>query len=533
MKEKWEQFKNQITSLWNNSSKIMKSIFIGVTVLLLAAIIFISIFTSKTKYVPLYSNLSIEETGQIKEELDSRNVPYEISDNGNIIKVPEEDSEQLLVDLAGEGIPHSGHIDYSFFSENTSWGVTDNEFNMMKLDAMQTELADMMTSVEGIEDAKVMINLPEESVFVSDVDENASVSIVLDTEYGHEFEDNQIKSLYNLVSKAIPDLSEDNIEIRNQYLEYFEMASSGESLQGSYANQQEIKRDIEKDIQKRLQQMLGTIVGAESVIVSVTADVDFTQENTTEELVEPVDVDNMEGIPVSIETLQETFEGTGAEGGVAGTGDEDIPNYPAANSGGEGDYESTKETVNYELNHIHNDIVQAPYKLRDLGIQVAVDNVKQIDGDDVQLLDNAEQNDVEDGINSILDSMITTSIDKEYGEIDPDEKVSVVFQTFNNKDPFPDETPSSIPVWTYIVGALLLLVVILLVIYFIRRRRVTEEVEEVVEEPFITSEPEQNIPNIDTQPKSEAEVQKEQLEKMAKDKPDDFAKLLRSWISED
>src|SRR5699024_8716405 len=95
-----------------------------------------------------------------------------------------------------------------------------------------------------------------------------------------------------------------------------------------------------------------------------------------------------------------------SEGGVGGTGDEDIPNYPAANSGGEGEYESTKETVNYELNHIHNDIVQAPYKLRDLGIQVAVDNVKQIDGDDVQLLDNAEQNDVEDGMHSILDSLI-------------------------------------------------------------------------------------------------------------------------------
>src|SRR5699024_10688881 len=180
-----------------------------------------------------------------------------------------------------------------------------------------------------------------------------------------------------------------------------------------------------------------------------------------------------------------------------------------------------------------NDIVLAPYKLRDLGIQVAVDNVKQIDGDDVKLLDNAEQIYVEVGINSILDLMFTTYIAKQCGEIDKVENVSVVFQTFNNKDPFPDETPSSIPVWTYIVGALLLLVVILLVIYFIRRRRVTEEVEEVVEEPFITSEPEENIPNIDTQPKSEAEVQKEQLEKMAKDKPDDFAKLLRSWISED
>src|SRR5699024_2351979 len=116
---------------------------------------------------------------------------------------------------------------------------------------------------------------------------------------------------------------------------------------------------------------------------------------------------------------------------------------------------------------------------------------------------------------------------------DPDEKVSVVFQTFNNKDPFPDETPSSIPVWTYIVGALLLLVVILLVIYFIRRRRVTEEVEEVVEEPFITSEPEQNIPNIDTQQKSEAEVKKEQKDNRDKYKTDDYKTLLRIGITED
>src|SRR5699024_193927 len=170
MKEKWEQFKNQITSLWNNSSKIMKSIFIGVTVLLLAAIIFISILTFKTKYVPLYLNLSIEETGQIKEELDRRNVPYEISDNGNTIKVPEEDSEQLLVDLAGEAIPHSGHTDYSFFSENTSWGVTENELKMMKLDTMQSELAGVMTGGEGIEDANVRVNSPEASVIVSDGD---------------------------------------------------------------------------------------------------------------------------------------------------------------------------------------------------------------------------------------------------------------------------------------------------------------------------------------------------------------------------
>src|SRR5699024_11676002 len=87
----------------------------------------------------LYSNLSLNEAGQIKTELDTRNIPYELSDGGTTIKVPEKQSDTLLVDFAGEGIPSSGNIDYSFFSENASWGITDNEFNMIKLGAMQTE----------------------------------------------------------------------------------------------------------------------------------------------------------------------------------------------------------------------------------------------------------------------------------------------------------------------------------------------------------------------------------------------------------
>src|SRR5699024_3427567 len=75
----------------------------------------------------------------------------------------------------------------------------------------------------------------------------------------------------------------------------------------AHTYQQTVKKDIERDIQRRLQQMLGTIVGMDNVIVSVTADIDFTEENRVEELVEPVDIDDMEGLPVSIETIQESY----------------------------------------------------------------------------------------------------------------------------------------------------------------------------------------------------------------------------------
>ena len=42
--------------------------------------------------------------------------------------------------------------------------------------------------------------------------------------------------------------------------------------------------------------MLGTIIGYDKVVVSVTADIDFSQENREENLVTPVDEENMEGL---------------------------------------------------------------------------------------------------------------------------------------------------------------------------------------------------------------------------------------------
>src|SRR5690625_5621083 len=71
---------------------------------------------------------------------------------------------------------------------------------MMKLAAMETELAKLITSIDGIEDANVMITLPKESVFINDSTEEASAAIILHTKYGHEFKENQIDSLYLLVS---------------------------------------------------------------------------------------------------------------------------------------------------------------------------------------------------------------------------------------------------------------------------------------------------------------------------------------------
>ncbi|PAE30029.1 flagellar M-ring protein FliF [Paenibacillus sp. 7884-2] len=529
MKETLLKWKESVTLFWQNRSKSQRGLFLGSVIIVILFIIGIAFFSSNTRFVPLYNNLTIQEVGQIKAELDTRGIPYELNNGGTSINVPEEQVESLLVDLAGMGLPNSGNIDYSFFSENTSWGITDNEFNIMKLDAMQTELANLIQSIEGINNAQVMINMPEEPVFVSDVTGEASASIVLNTQPGYQFQGNQVEALYHLVSKALPNLPSENIVIMNQYFEYFDRNSQTASgAQDAYTHQQTVKKDTERDIQRRLQQMLGTMVGMDNVIVSVTADIDFTQENRTEELVEPVDIENVEGIPVSLETIQESYTGDGATGGIGGTGDEDVTNYPAGDAGS-GEYELDKETINYEYNRIRKEIVESPYKVRDLGIQVAIDNTRTTEGNNVEFLSGQEQNDVEQGVSSILSSIVGATIDADYGEVVPEDKISIVFQEFTEPPATVSASSPVIPLWMYIVGAILLVAIIILIILLVRNR---SSEEEIIEET-VTESPVLEVPDLPQEEESEAVVRRKQLEKIAKEKPEEFAKLLRSWIGED
>jgi len=532
MKEKIITWKDKSISFWKNRKKSQRLVFIGTVMIAIFILAAIFIYSSgSSRLVPLYNNLSLNEVGQIKEELDARGVAYELEDAGTTITVPEEQADTLLVELAGQGIPNSGSIDYSFFSENTSWGITDNEFDVIKLDAMQTELAGLITGIDGVEDAEVMINIPQDPVFANETVEEASASIVLHTQPGYQFQGNQVDSLYLLASKAIPNLPEENIVIMNQYSEYFDRnQATVNGSQDVHTYQQTVKKDIERDIQSRLQQMLGAMVGTDNVVVSVTSDIDFTQENRVEELVEPIDLENMEGLPVSIETIQETYSGNPPPGGIEGTGEEDIPATYQEIDGGDGEYELAKETINNEFNRIHKEIVESPYKIRDLGIQVAVNRVTDASGNEVQYLSQQDEMAVEGGINSILDSIIQTSIDEGYGEVIPEENTSIVFQEFNHT---PSSTPAvspGIPAWLYILGAILFVIILILAILLFRNRKdETESMEEETVEEAINME----VPEIPENEQSNSTVYRKQLEKMAKDKPEDFAKLLRSWIGED
>ncbi|MDF0725190.1 flagellar basal-body MS-ring/collar protein FliF [Cytobacillus sp. S13-E01] len=532
MNEKLTQYKNRIVESWKNRTKSQKGWMIGAAVSVVLVIAIITALTTRSNFVPLYSNLTPQETGQIKATLDSRGIKSELADNGTTIRVPQEVVDTLKVELAAEGIPDSGSIDYSFFSQNAGFGMTDNEFGVLKLEAMQTELANLIKGIEGINDAKVMITLPKENIFVGTQQQAASASIVLNTKPGYKFDQEQITSLYHLVSRSVPDLPTDNIVITNQLFEYFDLENEkNNSVVGNIATQLDVKKEIERDIQRQVQQMLGMMMGPENVVVSVTTDLDFTQENREENIVTPVDVENQEGIEISVERITETFTGNANQaGGIVGAGENEIPNYPADGTAGTGDYERIEERINNEVNRIRKEIVESPYKIRDLGIQVIVDPSSTDNGE------NLPPETLEE-INNILSTIVRTTIDKgsinaELDEETINDKVVVSVQKFQGKPEMAiTKETAIIPLWIYFVGGGLLLIIFILLFLYLRKRK-PEEIEEVIEEEIEESYI-GKVPDVNKERETEASVRRKQLEKMAKDKPEDFAKLLRSWLAED
>jgi flagellar M-ring protein FliF len=105
-------------------------------------------------------------------------------------------------------------------------------------------------------------------------------------------------------------------------------------------------------------------------------------------------------------------------------------------------------------------------------------------------------------------------------------------EKFNGKLAITPTAAFAIPKWVwFIIGGLIVLILLLLVLYFRRRR---QPIEEEMLDSFANAAKEQRearIPPIsDGSPEA---IKKKQLENMARENPQDFVKLLRTWISED
>lgn len=538
MNAQLEHYKEQIKGAWSSFSNKQK-ITMGISFLIiLISLILLVYWASKPDFVPIYQNLSPSESGEIVNEIEARGIPVKLSSDGREVSVPKADASRLKVEMAHAGIPRSGNVNYGIFSENMGFGMTDKQFDVIERDAMQNEIRYLIEQIDGVQSARVMITLPREKLWVADDRQLASASIVIHTRPGLDLNQTQINGLYHLISRSVPNLPVENIVIMNQNWHTYDLMDAEQVNTTLSVHQQhrEVRRDIEKDIQRELQSMLGMILGMDSVVVSVMANVDFSQERREEHLVQPV-VDN-EGIAISVERIQESFSGQGANpGGIGGTGDTDIAGYQGVDTGGESEYESLEERINNEVNRIYRQIDSSPYVIEDLTINVGLDlgNFTDEDGN----RNEAEAQAIIDNVNNIVTSVVSTSLRsanrdraEQYPEEDIANKINVFELAFQGRPEF--EEPQKGMLNGLVIALIAALVLAIGGIGFVVvRQRKQQALERENEEAMLQNkallESEEDL-DIDM---PEQKKTHKQIEKLAKSQPEEFAKLLRTWMSED
>jgi flagellar M-ring protein FliF len=514
--------RESVSNYWKARSFKQKGLIIGTFLFLVIALSTFIFLTSRPQYVPLYTGqLTQREVGDIKAELDKQGkTNYKISDNGTMLLVPRKDAPDLIVSLASKGYPKDNKINYDIFGQNLSFGATDRQYNILEREAMQNQVADVLTHVDGIKNTEVILTLPEDSVFVrQDQVQKASASVMVEVEPGTQLKPQQIRALYTLVSRSVPNLPVENITIMNQYSETLALqeTDNGDQTLDQYTKQQNIQQNIQRDIQQNLQSLLGTVLGTNKVYVQTFVKMNFDKVKTEEKLVKPVDKNK--GIAVSSDETTKSSTGTGTSpGGVVGSGSTDVPGYSSSNSSGDSTYDESHNTINYEVNRINNEIIKSPYQIDDITINVGVEPNSTTS--------NSLPKATQDSIRNIVSNTVRTALGHpNLTQKEVDQRITIfphMFATNTSKN------RNSTTNWLFIGGAVAAgMLLIGGLIWLLKRRR--EQSQSDLQQDTFFSPP---IEEPDYFAEQDMGVDS-QLKKLLAQRPEDFSNIVRTWLHEE
>jgi flagellar M-ring protein FliF len=314
----------------------------------------------------LYSNLDPKEASQVVAALDQAGIKHEEKGDGTTIMVDRDKVAQARLMVAGKGLVTSGSVGYEIFDNAPALGQTDFVQNLNMKRATEGELARTIRSIQGVQSARVALNLPKRQLFEQDV-EIPSASVMVQTgarRLGAE----QVRMIRNVVAASVSGLKPERVAVADQAGELLAgLDDASTSAAGSAAS-----NDVEERIRKQVKDLVEGVVGPGKARVTVHADIDTNHVTTLEEKYDPDDqVANMTHNTSS--TAKETKPGSSN----TVTATNNVPGGGAPSTQGEvgNTNNGTDELSNFLIGKTTTTTVAEPGTIKKLSVSVAVDGV--------------------------------------------------------------------------------------------------------------------------------------------------------------
>lgn len=332
-----------------------------------AALFYLNSLLTQLSFGSLFTGLSEEDAAAIIQKLEGMKVQYRLSDGGSTISVPKSEVYKIRANLTANGALPGGGAGFELF-DKTKLGVTEFEQQVNYQRALQEELRRTIAEIAGVEHVRVHLVIPQKSVFVEE-QQKPSASIALKLKPLTQLKPEQVEGIVSLVCGAVEGIKPENVHVIDMSGNVLTdaVAGSGGAQTAALRSHQDLQRAYERELEKRITGILTKIFGPDKAVAMVSADFDFSQQETV------TTVAYGEPAVVSEHTLAEGSPSNGSSG-VPGTGSNLMPTYPLGTGTTQGQvYSKLEVTRNYQVGQREEKVIQVPGRLRRLATSVVVD----------------------------------------------------------------------------------------------------------------------------------------------------------------
>lgn len=265
----------------------------------------------------LYSNLADKDGGAIVAQLTQMNIPYKHADGGGAILVPADKVYDTRLRLASQGLPKGSVAGFEMMEANR-FGMTQFQERLAFQRGLEGELTRSIQALSSVQSARVHLALPNQNGFFRE-QQKPTASVVVGLNAGRTLDRAQLAGIIHLISSSVPEMNPTAVSVLDDTGKLLSTPPEGANGAGGGGDSQQLQyvQQLEQLYSRRILDILEPVVGQGNVKAQVTAELDFSQTESTSESHKPNQLPDATAI-----RSQQTSE---SSGGAANTLPSGVP----------------------------------------------------------------------------------------------------------------------------------------------------------------------------------------------------------------
>lgn len=342
-----------------------------ITILLVAVLVGAGLYSAvqwkkEADFKPLFTGLAGEDAAGIVQKLKESGAEYRLSEGGGSVLVPSGRLNELRLTMAAAGLPKSGRIGFELF-DKVNLGATEFTEHINYRRALEGELERTVMALSEVEQARVHLTFPKESVFLES-QQPAKASVLVRLKPGRRLAPQNVVAIDHLVASAVEGLSPDAVSVLDMNGNLLGRPKPAGSLDGAEpsAAALDYRHQIEADLIAKIGATLGPLLGTEKFRSGVSVECDFTGGEQSEEIFDPA-----RSVMLSSQRTEDGTTGT-SPSGMPGTASA-LPRPAQRPAGGSNRVTRTTENITYQTSRTVKKTRMPSGTLRKISVAVLVD----------------------------------------------------------------------------------------------------------------------------------------------------------------